>query len=268
MTLREMGDDHRFIFVGGIHRSGTSALYKLIGSDPAVSIFRNTGVIEDEGQFLQDVIKPDGEFGGPGHFALKDEAHLTERSKQVANAKEHLFEQWSNYWDRDKPILAEKSPANMIRSRFLQAVFPNASFVFIMRHPIAACMATVKWTGAYMTTLIEHWINAHMILHDDLEHLERAVVLRYEDFTQQPQEYADALNTILGKRADVDWDIIKAGFNQKYYDRWKEGDFHLKEDFSWPKHELKRWRNKWEVVSIKRKYEESIQQFGYSFEGL
>jgi len=257
---------YKFIFVGGLHRSGTSAIYKLLGSDPEVSIFRNTGVIEDEGQFLQDIMDPDSKYGGPGLFALMEKAHLTEQSAIVSRARKPLFRQWAKHWDLEKPILAEKTPSNLIRSRFLQAVFPNTSFLFVMRHPIAVCMATTKWTGTYMTTLIEHWVEAHTLLFRDMEYLDCAAVLRYEDFTQCPHNFEEEFAKVLGKSPDIEWDMIKNGCNDKHYYSWNEGEFHLKDNFSMFKWWLKKSRNRLEVASIKRKFEPIIRQFGYSFD--
>ena len=33
-------------------------------------------------------------------------------------------------------MLVEKSPPNIVRMRYLQALFPRASFVMILRHPV------------------------------------------------------------------------------------------------------------------------------------
>ena len=47
--------DHTYVFVGGLHRSGTSLLARSLEAHPSVSGFRDTGVPEDEGQHLQSV---------------------------------------------------------------------------------------------------------------------------------------------------------------------------------------------------------------------
>ena len=53
------------VFVGGLHRSGTSLVHRCLASHPAVSGFSDTGVPEDEGQHLQTVYPPDFRHG---HF--------------------------------------------------------------------------------------------------------------------------------------------------------------------------------------------------------
>ena len=100
----------RLVFLGGLHRSGTTALARSIAQHPAVSAFRDTGAPRDEGMFLQDVYPPSFEHGGPGRFALDPHAHLTEVSPLVsAESSRRLWAAWSRFWDLDKPVLLEKS---------------------------------------------------------------------------------------------------------------------------------------------------------------
>jgi hypothetical protein len=97
---------HRVVFVGGLHRSGTSILARSIAAHPSISAFSNTGVPEDEGQHLQTVFLPAYAYGSPGTFAFNPEARLTEASPLVgAASRERLFEDWSRHWDLSKPIL-------------------------------------------------------------------------------------------------------------------------------------------------------------------
>src|SRR5213075_2856910 len=86
---------HRLILVGGLHRSGTTPLARLLGTHPQVSSFRDTGVKEDEGQHLQDVYPAARTYGGAGRFALAPEAHLTESSPLATpdNAR-RIFASW------------------------------------------------------------------------------------------------------------------------------------------------------------------------------
>ncbi|MDX6495571.1 MAG: hypothetical protein QOE17_1557, partial [Gaiellales bacterium] len=70
--------DHRFVFVTGLHRSGTSLLARCIAQHPQVSAFSGTGVPEDEGQLLQGVYLPGHADGGPGRFGFAERQHITE----------------------------------------------------------------------------------------------------------------------------------------------------------------------------------------------
>jgi hypothetical protein len=75
--------DHRFVFIGGLHRSGTTLLARCLAEHPEVSGFSGTRALEDEGQHLQNVYQPGRAYGGPGRFGFDPEAHLTETSSLV-----------------------------------------------------------------------------------------------------------------------------------------------------------------------------------------
>ena len=172
----------RHVFIGGLHRSGTSVLHDMLRAHPAVTGFRDTGVHRDEGQYLQSVIEPDGAFGGPGKFCLDPRAHITDADRpRYAARLPTLHAQWAKHWAADRAIRVEKSPPNLIRSRFLQSAFEDARFVFIVRHPLAVARATVKWTHGTVEQALRHWFAAHRMLTDDARWLKRSVCVRYED---------------------------------------------------------------------------------------
>ena len=101
----------RHVFIGGLHGSGTSLVHRLLRAHPAVSGFVGTGVWQDEGQHLQELIPTARSLGGPGRFGWHGDAHLTEESGLVAaGSTERLLRCWEPYWDLDRPVLVEKSP--------------------------------------------------------------------------------------------------------------------------------------------------------------
>src|SRR5436853_6695705 len=72
--------NYKYVFVCGLQRSGTSVLARNIARLENCTGFKNTGVLQDEGQYLQDVYPPDRAYGGTGRFGFNPRAHLTEKS--------------------------------------------------------------------------------------------------------------------------------------------------------------------------------------------
>jgi hypothetical protein len=87
-----------FIFIGGIHRSGTTLLFDILREHPLISGFSGTGAPMDEGQHLQSVYPSDKMYGGPGRFGFARAAHLTEVSQLVTERnRERLLADWTRY---------------------------------------------------------------------------------------------------------------------------------------------------------------------------
>jgi hypothetical protein len=277
--------DKTFLFIGGLHRSGTSLLHRCVSDHSQVSGFSETRAIKDEGQYLQDVYPSEVTFGGPGFFGFHSGSHLDETSPLVnERTAQKLFSEWSEYWELDKPILVEKTPSNLVRGRFLQALFPKARFIMIMRHPIAVSYATKKWTDLfrylhetthraigqgippsraipYMTTLnlpiwvlVKHWLVCHKRLKIDKRYIEDILTIRYENFVQNPISTLEKVWKFLGLEPDDPKREIKPEINDKYFERFRK------------------MRSSGSVVDsiyseyIVSAYEEEVSRFGYSLD--
>jgi Sulfotransferase family len=243
-------DRHKFVFLCGLHRSGTSPLFRILREHPEISAFLDTGVPEDEGQHLQTVFPAGKAFGGPGRFGFAQEAHLTEESALITSEnKQKLFEEWSKYWDLTKPCLLEKSPPNLIRTRFLQAVFPNSYFIVILRHPVAVALATVKWSGLSLDKLIDHWLHCQRLFELDRPHLSNVREIKYEDLISATETELDKIYGFLGL-ATHSAPALNAAGNDRYFGDWQK----LSVDAE----------GRTVFREIVAKYEESVRPFGYS----
>lgn len=245
--------DKVFLFIGGLHRSGTSLLHRLIADHPQVSGFSETGATKDEGQYLQDVYRREAAFGGAGFFGFHSGSYLDESSPLVnEESAQKLFSEWSEHWELEKPILVEKTPANLVRGRFLQALFPETRFIMIVRHPIAVSYATKKWADLFRSLhhltyrrigqgippsklkpylpsvsspiwlLIKHWVVCHEGLQNDRSHIENLLVVRYEDLTERPVSTLGKVWEFLDLEPCDPKREIKRGVNQKYFARWRK----------------------------------------------
>jgi hypothetical protein len=214
----------RLVFVVGLHRSGTSLVHRCLAAHPDVSGFADTGVPEDEGQHLQTVYPPAHRYGGAGLFGFAPEAHLTETSPlATAESRDRLLREWGPYWRPDAVVKVEKSPPNLVRTRFLQALFPDAVFVAVLRHPVAVAGATRKGRRLLLSyeTLVRHWVTCHAVLAADAPHLRRLHVVRYERFVADPDAELARIFAAVGLAPHPSGEHVRAGVNKRYFVRWR-----------------------------------------------
>jgi hypothetical protein len=221
-------NNHHYIFIGGVHRSCTSILFTTIKKSPLVSGHHNTMAVEDEGQFLQNVYPPAYKFGGVGRFAMAKEYHFTEQHRLITQKNRIiLFRQWAKHWNLSKKYLCEKTPANIIHTRFLQALFPpmSCTFLIITRHPIAVAFATniFRKSKLPLCTLFANWIIAHETFRKDSAYLKSWLQIKAEDFTENPKAIIEKIKEILGENLAISNDLkIRNNINAKYVKMWKK----------------------------------------------
>ncbi len=258
--------DHKFVFVGGLQRSGTTMLYRYLDEHPEVSALSDTARDTNEGQHNQTVYPGDEWHGKGGRFAFRDAARFTEDSPLVTPENtEKLFEEWSRYWDVSKPYLLEKSPPNLIRMRFLQALFPDSYFITLIRHPIPVTLATQPWGGDRTHRLVEHWFRAHRLFIEDLPHVRRVHTVRYEDLVADPDAVLgrafaflelDDPNAGRTKAEGINVDnfeadrTLRTGVNDRYFAEWR--------------HRKRGLVPRAYYAAIERRYERQARHFGYS----
>src|SRR5689334_21749501 len=106
---RRIAQSHAVAILGGLHRSGTTPLFRMLREHPEISGFVNNEDasqwlgVEDEGQFLQSVYPPAMCWGGPGLFAFAPDAHLTEDSALLTEEnRTKLPYEWFPFFDLSK----------------------------------------------------------------------------------------------------------------------------------------------------------------------
>lgn len=187
------------MFVGGLHRSGTTLVADLLGAAPEIGAIRDAPVPEQEGVYLQGAIPHGAQHGVPGRFAFDPAQHLTEDSAfNTHEVARRIAAEWDGWFPADTALRIEKSPVNLLRSRLYQCLFPTAMFVFVVRHPLAVARATAKWTDQSEAELLAHWSHAHSLLLDDLPHLHNYAIVRYEDLTADPAGQLARLSALTG----------------------------------------------------------------------
>ncbi len=246
-------DRHTFVFVCGLHRSGTSLLFELLRSHPEVSGFRDTGVPRDEGQHLQSVYPASDTHGRPGQFGWNPAAHLTEASPLVSRAsREALFAQWAPYWDLSRPFLLEKSPPSLIRTRFFQALFPRSKFIVLRRHPVPVALSTRRWTPVPLYSLVHHWVVCHEIWVRDRPFVREAIEISYEALVAEPAATLRAITDFLGAAPFTAVPVRPdPAVNARYFELWNG---------------IKRQpRGRASLGLAELRFERRIRRLGYSF---
>jgi hypothetical protein len=269
--------DRKYVFICGMPRSGTSMLGRNVGRLANCTDLKNTGTIEDEGQNVQNVYPTAGKLGGPGRFGFDARAHRTENSTLLTPENvSKLKASWHRYWDNAKRIYVEKTPSNLLATRFLQAAFPNAYFIVIRRHPVPVAMACQKWkfNVTSLDNLFRHWLHCHALFEGDRKYLKRVYELRYEDYVEDQDKYHRELAAFIGTRvpeppkedtyrsvmqwrnptglrvSDKGMEKASPIHNQRYLDRWHklltESPFRFYYQY------------------LARKYEREFNRYGYS----
>ena len=76
-----------------------------------------------------------GDCGGDGRFGCDPRMHLIEKVGFAdTEQRGKALASWHAHWDNRKTIFVEKTPENLLMTRFLQAAFPNCYFI-VIRQP-------------------------------------------------------------------------------------------------------------------------------------
>lgn len=185
---------HRYLFIGGLHRSGTSLLARLIAAHPLVSAITDAPVPENEGCYLTGAIPHTARHGIPGHFATDPAQHHVEGSAlDRLTTRTRLEADWAHWFDRGSPWRVEKSPVNLTRTRLLQSLFPLSHFVIVVRDPRYLAAAMRKWSDAGDAAMLRYWSEAHTLVLEDFAHLHHAMIVRYEDLVRTTEQTMSAI---------------------------------------------------------------------------
>lgn len=242
---------NKIIFIVGLHRSGTTLLADILANNEKISSFKNTGFPKDEGQFLQTVFPPAKYYGGAGKFGFHPKSHLTEKSPLCTQEnRKKLMTEWGKHWDFHKEYLLEKSPPNILKTRFLKTLFPEAYFIVLMRHPVAVSFATQKWSKTSIHSLLDHWLLCHKLLFSDLGAIDRKIIIRYEDLITRSQNELNRIAQFLGLDSlKVEQGVIKDS-NVRYFQKWDST--------------YNGWKRLVNLPLLLLRYERPINRYGYS----
>ena len=199
----------RFVFICGLHRSGTTLLERRLASRFDVAFLRANRP-ESEGQHLQSVYRPASAYGGAGRFAFAREmaADLEALLADPEDCRARITADWNRFVVGTSATLLEKSPPNLTKINWLRTVFPGARFVIMTRDPRAASAATRKWSQTPLEELMRHWDLAYAQALADLREEDCAIV-RYEDLCADEDGEISRLGAFLDLAERPDWGQVE-----------------------------------------------------------
>ena len=143
-------------------------------------------------------------------------------------------------------------------TRFLQALFPRARFVIVVRHPVVVALSTRKWAGplAGLAPLLENWLKAHETFLADLCHLRNVHVVRYELLVRDPEETLADLADFLGLSEPIDASMLDVHRSDRYHESWQQ--------HRGSRSPIVRAR----IGLLRHRFGDRLRRFGYDFDDL
>jgi hypothetical protein len=202
-TLSPLPEGYSPIFVGGLHRSGTTLMRQILNSHPHIACGPESDLFQDNGleRIYTDLRAIWPTILSP-HYAF--DPHLVD---QVMAALMHsIFMPYCQ--QQGKPRWAEKTPKNILVIDTLFAWFPAAQFIHMIRDPRdafcsvrerAAKNKKPRWAAMTPEQTAISWcrrINSGVAWR---EHPERYHEVRYEDLVSQPEATLRPLFAFLGE---------------------------------------------------------------------
>jgi hypothetical protein len=197
-----LGDDDYWLFVLGLNNSGTSIVTRVLAHHPRVRR------LPEEGQALTTVFPRGNQYGVARVWTQRLDVYRLTEDDDPAPARRAMYD-WLYYYQPRPGILLEKSPPNTIRGRWLQHNFRPSRFIAVTRHPYAVCEGIRRRTGLPIEQAARHWLVGNELLLADIDQLERALTIRYEDFCERPREQLERMQSFLELQQPLDYELLQ-----------------------------------------------------------
>jgi len=227
-----------YIFIGGYHHSGTSVMERLLSSQQhSTGLFVDLTLVNDTSSCdkvssldKRKCIAPERE----GEFVTKEffnyyihrktmcarhaqqlwgqcasklqltEEDITKLPHGPIAFRRQLLQDWSAFWDvPNNQYLVEKDIANIVKSRFLQALFGSTrtAFVFAIRHPLYSC----RNFKCNLSAHVQAWLDVHKMLLRDTSYLSNFIIYHHEGLLEAPKKLTEQIRSLLGWRNQISY---------------------------------------------------------------
>lgn len=204
--INSFAQKKKWVFILGCNNSGTTLLHHLLSGHPDISI------MPAEGHFLTSVLSVPMTLDVGRLWTEKlDHFRLTETNQRLNGAK--LVHDWSNHVvKKNRSVILEKSPPDMVRSRWLQTIFQCSYFIGLTRNGYAVAEGVARRKHVEMARGARHWVKANRVMLEDAGYLRRFKLIKYEDLVEDTRRVLLEILEFIGveiKRYDFD---LKANF--------------------------------------------------------
>lgn len=237
----------RPIFVLGVDESGAHLLQLILSHHPLLTTrtparARRSFRAGNPGRILRSLERPEPNpwprkmwpeehFDCFAHPAYLPHYRLTEADVEPGD-REALQAAYRLAMGDTSRRLVEYDPANLARARYLQALFPDATFVIVVRDPyanVAAASSDRSRWGAIEAQAL-HWSAGYEALLADRRSLKRRVIVRYEQFVTEPRGVLEAICRHC--RVDFAPELMTAldletGYNERLIGRLDQRDLRI-----------------------------------------
>ena len=168
-----------WVFLLGVNNSGTTLFLNLMERHPELRC------MQWEGQDYTNELPHPNKLGVARLWTRRLADFRWTEEDEAADPLRVRYD-WSLRYPRGAGFLFEKSPPNLLRSRWLQRHFRPARFVATFRSPYAVCEGIRRRESFSIEDAAQHWATANRILLEDIEHLDRVITYTYEEFCDDP----------------------------------------------------------------------------------
>jgi len=194
------------IFIIGTGRSGTTILGTLLSIHPHIGFLNEPKAMWHSIFPEEDVL---GHFSNSVAQYRLEPAHASE---EVCERAHRLFGAYLKFMFASR--LVDKNPELTFRVPFIQKIFPDAKFVFIVRNGIDTCSSIAKWNEEneihFENGDVHNWWGVN---NRKWKHLHEQLILTDPSLNEINDVFSDLNSTT--DRAAVEWIItMREGLNQ------------------------------------------------------
>lgn len=190
-----------WIFLLGVNNSGTTLIANVLESHPLVRC------MDWEGQDYTNELPHPWDYGAARLWTVELDRFRWTEADVRADAVRIKYD-WTLRYPAPPGYLFEKSPPNVLRSRWLQHNFRPARFIATFRSPYAVCEGVRRRMDCTIEQAASHWATANRILLEDISRLERVLSYRYEELCQDPQAVLGKVDDFLEVRRSVPSEVL------------------------------------------------------------